>query len=140
TRFRNAPVGVLYPGDPGVPDGGYDTGWKNLAPRVAFALDLTGDGRTSLRGGYGIFYDQPNSIATNASANQGPFGTQVSIDGNMTNSLLQPYAGFPGGNPFTAVGQSAVGTDALNPGPDVAFVLPHSAFVYSRDLQNPNVQ
>ncbi len=135
-RFPNAPAGVLYPGDPGLPDGGYGTRWKNFAPRLGFALDLTGDGKTSLRGGYGIFYDAPNSIATNSSANQGPFGTQVTVNGNGANSLLDPFAGFPGGNPFTAVGQSAVGTDALNPGANVVFVRPHEAFVYSKDMRN----
>jgi hypothetical protein len=31
----------------------------NFAPRFGFALDLFGDGRTALRGGFGLFYDQP---------------------------------------------------------------------------------
>jgi len=32
---------------------------KNFAPRLGFAYDLSGDGRTALRGGFGVFYDQP---------------------------------------------------------------------------------
>jgi hypothetical protein len=32
--------------------------WNNLAPRVGVAVDLTGDGRTVLRGGYGVSYER----------------------------------------------------------------------------------
>ena len=52
-----APRGLLYPGDEGVPDGGYATDKNNIAPRVAFTYDPTGKGRTSIRGAWGIFYD-----------------------------------------------------------------------------------
>lgn len=33
----------------------------NIAPRLGFAIALTADGRTSLRGGYGITYERPAS-------------------------------------------------------------------------------
>jgi hypothetical protein len=43
----------------------YNGDHNNFAPRIGFALSVTEDGRTVLRGGYGIFYD--NIVHTNAS-------------------------------------------------------------------------
>jgi hypothetical protein len=56
-RFPNAPPGLVFPGDPGAPTGVNFPDKKNFAPRFGFALDPTGSGKTSLRGGVGIFYD-----------------------------------------------------------------------------------
>ena len=57
TRFPNAPPGMVFPGDHGAPQGVNFPDRDNWAARVGFALGLSGRGRTSLRGGFGIFYD-----------------------------------------------------------------------------------
>src|SRR6266545_2611945 len=57
TRFPSAPTGLVYPGDAGVPRGTYATDKNNFAPRLGAVWDPKGDGRTTFRGAWGLFYD-----------------------------------------------------------------------------------
>jgi hypothetical protein len=50
---------MLFPGD--VPRGLYKVDRNNFAPRVGFAWDVRGDGRTAVRGAYGVFYETYNA-------------------------------------------------------------------------------
>jgi hypothetical protein len=55
--FTKAPLGLVFPGDPGVPAGSNFPDKNDWAPRFGFAWDPKGDGKTSVRGGFGVFYD-----------------------------------------------------------------------------------
>jgi hypothetical protein len=98
TVFPAAPAGFIYPGDPGfIGQSGMNTGWRNLAPRAGLAWDPTGDGRTSIRAGYGIAYDVVSLQLQQNMTNVAPWSNDTIY---AATSLDDPWRGFPGGNPF----------------------------------------
>ncbi len=97
TVFPNAPTGLVFPGDQGVPKGLVATDRNNFAPRVGIAVDPFGDGKTAIRAGYGVFYSVAYSNLTQFNSNAQPFAINVTAYG--TPSFVDPFANA-GGNPF----------------------------------------
>ena len=88
---------------------------NNFGPRVGFALDVTGDGKTSLRGGWGLYYGRINgTIMINALINTG-LSTGQAVSSVPSNSTPITPAGNPLAPIFPNILASApAGTAAVN--------------------------
>lgn len=72
--------------------------YKNFSPRIGFAWDVTGRGKTSVRAAFGEYYDLANEGYSIFSAAQGtpPFSSQSSFVPKPTATLVLPFAYPPG--------------------------------------------
>ena len=126
TIVPNAPQGLLFPGDDGVSRGIVKTDINNIAPRLGIAWDPRGDGRTAVRGSFGVFYGSITGNEWNTTADNQPFTVRQVFPTVFT--LSDPYRNLPGG----------VGPFPFNYSPDVArFTFPAQVFGPSLDFAWP---
>ena len=97
TRFPNAPLGLLFANDPGCPSGTYYGSLSDFAPRIGFAYRLTNDGKTSLRGGAGYYFQPPETLAYQDDAGVAPFAPIITLN---SVSFDDPYGSAGIANPF----------------------------------------
>lgn len=120
-RFPNAPAGLLFAGDPGCPAGTVKSNWSAFAPRFGFAYRVTADGKTSLRGGFGLYYQPPETLAWQDAAGVAPFAPVFTLNGV---SFADPWGSAGLSDPFPAQFGPKL------PPSNVAFTLPATLSYY----------
>ncbi len=99
TVFKTAPPGLLFAGDPGIPTGYINNHWDHFEPRFGIAWDPRGKGRESIRASYTVGFSQPIVYMEDRFENNAPYGDAITFF-PAAGSLSNPYAAYPGGNPF----------------------------------------
>ena len=120
--FPQAPAGLAFVGDPGVPRGLINDDLDGIAPRLGFAYNLTGSGKTVMRGGYGLFFDVLNANVIGVGE---PFFDRFN------------YADPAGGasNPLYQLSPVPLTYDPKNP----QFVSPFSLYFPDKNFKTPYV-
>ncbi|MGO8788875.1 MAG: carboxypeptidase regulatory-like domain-containing protein [Terriglobia bacterium] len=108
------PQGLVIPGDAGIPKGLTQTYYKSFAPRLGLAWSpawnsgwrriLTGGpDKTSIRMGWGMFYNPIEQLVLEQFNGEPPFGGSTNLSNNMFNTPFLGQDGTVSPNPFNGI-------------------------------------
>jgi hypothetical protein len=115
------PLGLVLPGDKGVPSGLTNNYLRSFAPRLGLAWSPTwtdgwlgkltgGPGKSSVRMGWGMFYDSNEELIMASFAAQPPFGGSTFISNVFLNTPFLGQNGTVTPNPFNGFSNPAPGS------------------------------
>jgi hypothetical protein len=111
------PVGLVVPGDAGVPNALTQTYYKAFAPRIGIAWSPGNSGKTSIRAGWGLFYNPIEQLVLEQFSAEPPFGGSTFPFNTLFNTpFLDQSGGFFYPNPFGLSSLAGV-NGILNPSP-----------------------
>jgi hypothetical protein len=130
--FPDAPAGILFPTDPGVPRTLAPPGNLDFAPRIGLAYSpnagkdtilgmiLGGPGKTSIRAGFGMYYTAIEALTVGILAGNAPFGITYSSPAPplFATPFITASTGQNQGQPFP-VALVTHGASSSNPNPNV---------------------
>jgi hypothetical protein len=115
------PTGLVVPGDKGIPSGMTQTYYKAFAPRIGLAYSpnapngflgklFGANGKTSIRTGWGLFYNPMEQLVLEQFGAEPPFGGSTFLPSTFLNTPFVAQAGFINPNPFTGILSPKPGT------------------------------
>ncbi len=123
TPYSNSvPPGILYYGDPGISKSFTKNSLAQFNPNFGVTFDPFGDGKTVVRGGLGLIYDQANFYTSNRLHFNAPFATVSSPNISGPICFSEPW--LVGG---TGNGCAQVGGTNTSPYPQPIFPTPATA-------------
>jgi hypothetical protein len=96
-------TGLVVPGDPGVPAGMTSTYYKAFAPRIGLAYSPGRSGKTSIRAGWGLFYNPIEELVLAQFGAEPPFGGSSSFSDVLFNTPFVNQGEFQSPNPFNGI-------------------------------------
>jgi hypothetical protein len=117
------PTGLVVPGDKGVPPGLTQTYYKAFAPRLGVAWSPGSSGKTSIRAGWGMFYNPIEQLVLEQFSAEPPFGGSTLIFGTLFNTPFYAQGNFQDPNAFNPQGGEFTGIQNPKPGQPVDWSL-----------------
>lgn len=119
--YPTAPADMQFLGDPGVPAAFTNNHLINIAPRIGVAFDPSGQGKQSIRAGYGIFYDSSMVWYSQRLTSNPPVVNQIDLQ-NGCGTFTNPWLNYS-----NTTGCGATSADQ-NPFPGGTISFPGNSF------------